>query len=103
MLPPGTIAGLKGHPNELALVAIFAATAASMAAGAPAWPLSVVAVVTLVMFHIRQTASEGHNEVMAQLRIEEALATAQVLRSRLGARPAPPEQEPLPLRAHRDD
>jgi len=97
MLPPGTIAALKGHPNEIVAVAIFAPAAAAMAAGAPAWPLAFLAVAALGVFHIRQTASERHNEVMAQLRIEQTLATAQALRTRHGAGRLSPEQATLPL------
>lgn len=95
MLPPGTLAALRGHHNGIVSVVMFASAGGVMAAGAPPWAVVVLLAITLVMFHIRCNATESHDRAMATLRIEEALARTEAIKAR--HRMLRPEQPDLPL------
>lgn len=96
MLPPGTLAALKGHHNGIVAVVMFAIAAGTMAIGALAWPVVVMLAIALAMFHIRCDAAESHDRDMARLRIEEALARAEAIKARHRALPRY-RQADLPL------
>jgi hypothetical protein len=96
MLPPGLLSALRGQPNEIVVVTVFAIATGSMAAGAPAWPVVALGTVSLFVFHIRCTSTERHNEVMAHQRVEEAVARANAVKARHRGKLLP-EQPGLPL------
>jgi hypothetical protein len=82
MLPPGTIAALKGRPNEIVVVSVATVAFGALAAGAPAWPAVAIAAIALFAYHLRSTATERYMHAMAQLKVDEAVAAAEMVKAR---------------------
>jgi hypothetical protein len=85
MLPPGTFRALKGHPNGIVTVAMFAMAAGLMAAGVAPWPVVALLAIALLMFHIRCSATERHVGDMAQRKVDEAAIKVEATKARYRA------------------
>jgi len=82
MLPPGTLAALKGHFDGIVAVVALAIASGAMAAGAPPlWTVAALAI-ALVLYHIRCKSKEKHEEHMAQNKINEAMIKVEAIKAR---------------------
>lgn len=96
MLPPGTLAALKGHHNGVVTVVLFATSVAAMSAGAPPWSVILLLVISVAAFHIRYKAAESHERELLWLKIAQTLARIEAAKTRHGFLPLS-EQPDLPL------
>ena len=82
MLPPGTLAALRGHVEGIVTVVALAIVSAAMAAGAPPqWAVSALAI-ALVLSHIRCRGRENHDEHGAQHKLDESLIRIAAIKAR---------------------
>jgi hypothetical protein len=96
LLPPGTFKALKNRPNEIVVVVVFAMSASAIGFGAAPWPIVAMSIAALLVFHLRATQTERHNELMAQHKVNEAVAKAEAIKAQYRRNP-PPGQPSLPL------
>jgi hypothetical protein len=82
MLPPGTLAALKGHFHGIVTVVALAVVVGSMAAGAPPQWAVLALVIALLMYHVRCRDKEHHEENMAQSKINEAMVRVEAVKAR---------------------
>jgi hypothetical protein len=82
LLPPGTLAALKGHFHGIVATVVFTVACAAMAAGAPPWPTIVGLAIALLMYHIRSSRREEHEERIAQQGIDQAVAHVEAIKAR---------------------
>jgi hypothetical protein len=82
LLPPGTIAALKGHPNGVVTVALYATAVGAMAVGAPSWGVVAAMAIAFWMFHNRCCSAERHAKEMAQNKVDEAAVNVEAIKAR---------------------
>lgn len=82
MLPPGTLKALKGHPNGIVTVVLFAVAVGAILAGASPWAIIAAMVLAFAMFHNRCSTAERHQLEMAQLKVNEAVAGVEMIKAR---------------------
>jgi hypothetical protein len=82
MLPPGTLKALKGHPDSIVTVVTFAIAVGAVGVGVSPWPVVGLLSVGLLGFHIRSCAAEHHKEQMAQLKVDEAAVSVEMVKAR---------------------
>jgi hypothetical protein len=85
VLPPGTFAALKGQTDGIVAVIVAAVSASALVAGAPAWPLVVIALAVLLAYERRRASVERHKLAMLQWKVEAAGAKADMVKSRYRA------------------
>ena len=81
-LPPGTLHYLKGHYDGIVMVVLAAMAFASLTLGAPAIPTIVVLGVAAIGYHWRCGSKQDHDLGMARLKLEEAVAKAELVKAR---------------------
>ena len=82
MLPPGTLNALKGHHAGIVSVVMSALAFGAMAAGAPAWQVTVGLAIGLGTYHTRCSARERHEELLARQAFESAVAKLDAVKAR---------------------
>ena len=82
MLPPGTLRYLKGHHDGIVIVVLVVMTFGAMAGGLD--PLAAIAVLALAVFayHIRCVSKQAHDHKMEQLKVDGAVAKAEMIKAR---------------------
>ena len=83
LLPRGTLAALKGHPDGIVVVVTVAASLGAMAAGVPVRGSISGLVIRLLLYHIRCSRAEAHERDMARLKVEQAAVEAKIAEARL--------------------
>jgi hypothetical protein len=73
---------LKGHFAGIVAAALWTIAATAMAVGASGWSIVVGLAIVLWMYHIRCNSKERHDEKMAQLDIDRAVANVEAIKAR---------------------
>jgi hypothetical protein len=82
LLPPGTLAALKGHVDAIVIVVLAAGAMAALTAGANAPGVATVTFGLGIIYHIRCTAAERHKQQMEQQKLDKAALDVEVIKAR---------------------
>lgn len=72
MVPNAWLKALRGNPDGIVTVLLFAVSAGTIAAGAAVWEAGLLLARGLGFYHIRVSAAERHRETMAFLKMDDA-------------------------------
>lgn len=82
MLPRDMLRYLKGHPDAIVTVILSGAGFGALGAGAAPWPVVAALGVLCGFYHLRRSATERHQEALAQAKVDGALAAGEAVKTR---------------------
>jgi hypothetical protein len=82
LLPAGTIAALKRYPDAIVCVVIAFSALSAVVLKAPPWWVVVITALVLSFYLGLRRSSEAHEQAMAALKVQAAMAKAEAIRAR---------------------